>query len=36
MLAAIAGPNLIDRSYRAAAREGYLRHEFGDVQLIDS
>jgi S-adenosylmethionine:tRNA ribosyltransferase-isomerase len=34
MLEAIAGPELVERSHRAAARAGYLRHEFGDVQLI--
>jgi S-adenosylmethionine:tRNA ribosyltransferase-isomerase len=35
MLEAIAGPALIERSYRAATEAGYLRHEFGDLQLID-
>jgi S-adenosylmethionine:tRNA ribosyltransferase-isomerase len=35
MLEAIAGPALIERSYRVAAEAGYLRHEFGDLQLID-
>ena len=34
MLAAVAGPELVERSQRAAARAGYLRHEFGDVQLL--
>jgi S-adenosylmethionine:tRNA ribosyltransferase-isomerase len=34
MLAAIAGPELVERSQTAAARAGYLRHEFGDLQLI--
>ncbi len=34
MLDAIAGPELVARSYRAAAEAGYLRHEFGDVELI--
>jgi S-adenosylmethionine:tRNA ribosyltransferase-isomerase len=34
MLEAIAGPELVARSYRAAAEAGYLRHEFGDVELI--
>jgi S-adenosylmethionine:tRNA ribosyltransferase-isomerase len=35
MLEAIAGPELIERAYRAATAAGYLRHEFGDVALID-
>jgi S-adenosylmethionine:tRNA ribosyltransferase-isomerase len=34
MLAAIAGPDLLERSYEAALHEGYLWHEFGDSQLI--
>jgi S-adenosylmethionine:tRNA ribosyltransferase-isomerase len=34
MLEAIAGAGLVARSYRAAAEAGYLRHEFGDVELI--
>jgi S-adenosylmethionine:tRNA ribosyltransferase-isomerase len=34
MLRAIGGRELIDRSYRAAVRHGYLWHEFGDVHLI--
>ena len=34
MLAAFAGEGLVARSQRAAARSGYLRHEFGDVQLL--
>jgi S-adenosylmethionine:tRNA ribosyltransferase-isomerase len=34
MLDAIVGPELVARSYRAAAEAGYLRHEFGDVELI--
>jgi S-adenosylmethionine:tRNA ribosyltransferase-isomerase len=34
MLEAIAGPDLVARSYRAAATHGYLWHEFGDVNLI--
>jgi S-adenosylmethionine:tRNA ribosyltransferase-isomerase len=34
MLEAIVGPELVARSYRAAAEAGYLRHEFGDVELI--
>jgi S-adenosylmethionine:tRNA ribosyltransferase-isomerase len=34
MLAAIAGPDLLERSYRAALEHGYLWHEFGDSHLI--
>jgi S-adenosylmethionine:tRNA ribosyltransferase-isomerase len=34
MLEAIAGPDLLERSYDEAARAGYLRHEFGDLHLI--
>jgi S-adenosylmethionine:tRNA ribosyltransferase-isomerase len=34
MLEAAAGPELLARSYRAAAERGYLWHEFGDVHLI--
>jgi S-adenosylmethionine:tRNA ribosyltransferase-isomerase len=34
MLEAIAGPELLESSYRAALDEGYLWHEFGDVELI--
>ncbi len=34
MLAAIAGPDLLDRTYAAAIGAGYLWHEFGDVNLI--
>ncbi len=34
MLAAIAGPDLLERSYRAALERGYLWHEFGDSHLI--
>ena len=34
MLDAIGGPELVDRSYRAALQSGYLWHEFGDVHLI--
>jgi S-adenosylmethionine:tRNA ribosyltransferase-isomerase len=34
MLAAIAGPDLLDRTYAAAVDAGYLWHEFGDVNLI--
>jgi S-adenosylmethionine:tRNA ribosyltransferase-isomerase len=35
MLEAIAGAELLERTYRAATEEGYLRHEFGDLALID-
>jgi S-adenosylmethionine:tRNA ribosyltransferase-isomerase len=34
MLEAIAGRPLLQASYDAALAEGYLWHEFGDVQLI--
>jgi S-adenosylmethionine:tRNA ribosyltransferase-isomerase len=34
MLEAIAGPDLLERSYEEAAGAGYLRHEFGDLHLI--
>lgn len=34
MLAAIAGPALLARTYAAAIDAGYLWHEFGDVNLI--
>jgi S-adenosylmethionine:tRNA ribosyltransferase-isomerase len=34
MLAAIAGTELLDRSYVAALDAGYLWHEFGDSHLI--
>jgi S-adenosylmethionine:tRNA ribosyltransferase-isomerase len=34
MLEAIAGPELLDRSYAAALDAGYLWHEFGDSHLI--
>ncbi len=34
MLEAIAGPDLLSDSYRAALSEGYRWHEFGDVHLI--
>jgi S-adenosylmethionine:tRNA ribosyltransferase-isomerase len=33
MLAAIAGPDLLDRTYAAAVDARYLWHEFGDVNL---
>jgi S-adenosylmethionine:tRNA ribosyltransferase-isomerase len=34
MLDAVGGPELVERSYRAALRSAYLWHEFGDVHLI--
>jgi S-adenosylmethionine:tRNA ribosyltransferase-isomerase len=34
MLEAVAGPEHVIRSYRAAADAGYLRHEFGDAELL--
>jgi len=34
MLQAVAGNELLERSYTAALSEGYLWHEFGDVHLI--
>jgi S-adenosylmethionine:tRNA ribosyltransferase-isomerase len=34
MLEAVAGPDLLSRSYRAALAHGYLWHEFGDSHLI--
>jgi S-adenosylmethionine:tRNA ribosyltransferase-isomerase len=34
MLAAFAGPELLERCYRAATASGYLWHEFGDVHLL--
>jgi S-adenosylmethionine:tRNA ribosyltransferase-isomerase len=34
LLEAVAGPELLERSYRAALEHGYLWHEFGDSQLI--
>ena len=34
LLKAVGGPDLIERSYRSAAANGYLWHEFGDVHLI--
>jgi S-adenosylmethionine:tRNA ribosyltransferase-isomerase len=34
MLEAIAGPELLERSYAAALERGYLWHEFGDSHLI--
>ncbi|GAA3069843.1 hypothetical protein GCM10020000_62880 [Streptomyces olivoverticillatus] len=34
MLEAVAGPQLLARSYPAAVAHRYLWHEFGDVHLI--
>jgi S-adenosylmethionine:tRNA ribosyltransferase-isomerase len=34
MLEAVAGRDVLERSYRAALAEGYLWHEFGDVHLL--
>jgi S-adenosylmethionine:tRNA ribosyltransferase-isomerase len=34
MLEAVAGRDLLERSYAAALKEGYLWHEFGDVHLV--
>lgn len=34
MLEAVAGRQLLERSYAAALEEGYLWHEFGDVHLV--
>jgi S-adenosylmethionine:tRNA ribosyltransferase-isomerase len=34
MLSAIAGPDLLDACYSEALREGYLWHEFGDINLL--
>jgi len=34
LVAAIAGPDLIERCYREADAYGYLRHEFGDSLLV--
>jgi S-adenosylmethionine:tRNA ribosyltransferase-isomerase len=34
MLEAVAGRELVERSYRAAAARGYLWHEFGDLELL--
>jgi S-adenosylmethionine:tRNA ribosyltransferase-isomerase len=34
MLAAIAGPSLLERSYHVALEQGYLWHEFGDSHLV--
>jgi S-adenosylmethionine:tRNA ribosyltransferase-isomerase len=34
MLEAVAGRELLERSYAAGLAEGYLWHEFGDVHLV--
>lgn len=34
MLEAVAGRDLLERSYDASVSEGYLWHEFGDVHLV--
>jgi S-adenosylmethionine:tRNA ribosyltransferase-isomerase len=34
MLEAVAGRPLLDLCYAAAIAEGYLWHEFGDVNLL--
>jgi S-adenosylmethionine:tRNA ribosyltransferase-isomerase len=34
LLAAVAGPDLLDLCYRAAVDGGYLWHEFGDLNLL--
>lgn len=34
MLTAIAGPELLNRTYEQAIAEGYLWHEFGDLNLL--
>ncbi len=34
LLEAVAGPELVQRAYDAAVREGYLWHEFGDSCLL--
>jgi S-adenosylmethionine:tRNA ribosyltransferase-isomerase len=34
MLEAVAGPEVLDVAYAAASAEGYLWHEFGDVNLL--
>jgi S-adenosylmethionine:tRNA ribosyltransferase-isomerase len=34
LLEAVAGHDLVERSYRAASDRGYLWHEFGDLHLI--
>ena len=34
LLAAVAGPELLDACYARAAAAGYRWHEFGDVNLL--
>lgn len=34
MLEAVAGRELLERSYDASLQQGYLWHEFGDVHLL--
>ena len=34
LLEAAAGRELLERCYRAARAEGYVGHEFGDLNLI--
>jgi S-adenosylmethionine:tRNA ribosyltransferase-isomerase len=34
LLEAVAGPDLVERAYRAAVRQRYLWHEFGDSCLL--
>jgi S-adenosylmethionine:tRNA ribosyltransferase-isomerase len=34
LLEAAAGPDLLERAYRAATALGYAGHEFGDLNLI--
>ena len=34
LLQAVAGPALVERSYREALAAGYLWHEFGDAHLL--
>ena len=34
MLEAVAGRDLLERSYAAAAADGLVGHEFGDMHLI--
>jgi S-adenosylmethionine:tRNA ribosyltransferase-isomerase len=34
LLEAVAGPELLERSYCAAAERGYLWHEFGDLHMV--
>src|SRR5262249_5545751 len=34
LLEAVAGPELLEQSYRAASEHGYRWHEFGDLHLI--